>query len=552
MTETHHPADEYKQRGSDALKKGNHHEAEALYTQALVLDPENHTIYSNRSLARLKLKNHEGALADANRCMHLDPVFVKSYFRKGAALEALGRLKDAAEAFKEGYDLDTTSSIMRKKYQQLSREYQRQAEENKENPEDNKLHKQWKEAKDSMKRAEKDFEKWKELADKGDMEACANVGTAYATGHGVEKNLPLAKVFWFQAAQDGIAHAQHNLGTNIGGDEGKKWLYAAAAQGNFEAHLSLADIFRLAGDNEEELVWAIKAADSHENLEAQTRAALCSFERGNMGLAAKYFLKACTKMNSSDPDFNVIQCTLGDLYSTGTGVEKDIAKAIDHFKHAAKAGHPEAIFKIHEVYCTEGQQVEAKKALAIIGKSALQTAQHYHLHASAYLLQAKQSEPVDLSHVRTAEMRWKNALNRGYTAAALHLAECATLKKQVGASNEFMRMYVDNSLRSSGRNLEKMLLVGEKYAASVLKTTKQKEYTKALIYCSVARDLVGLANAQIGDIVLDVEATEGGLDVVQEEEEAEMAKEKEEDDAADEEEDEDIEELQEQELEELN
>lgn len=97
-----------------------------------------------------------------------------------------------------------------------------------------------------------------------------------------------------------------------------------------------------------------------------------------------------------------------------------------------------------------------------------------------------------------------------------------------------------------------MLLVGEKYAASVLKTTKQKEYTKALIYCSVARDLVGLANAQIGDIVLDVEATEGGLDVVQEEEEAEMAKEKEEDDAADEEEDEDIEELQEQELEELN
>jgi len=41
------------------------------------LAPNDHLLYSNRSLVYLKLDNPDAALADAERCLKLEPQFVK-------------------------------------------------------------------------------------------------------------------------------------------------------------------------------------------------------------------------------------------------------------------------------------------------------------------------------------------------------------------------------------------------------------------------------------------------------------------------------------------
>ena len=54
-----------------------------------------HIILSNRSASFLKLGEHEKALKDAQEAMALQPSYVKSAFRKGLALHAMGRFHEA-------------------------------------------------------------------------------------------------------------------------------------------------------------------------------------------------------------------------------------------------------------------------------------------------------------------------------------------------------------------------------------------------------------------------------------------------------------------------
>lgn len=53
------------------------------------------TTYSNRAACALKLGDHQQALTDADACITLDPQNVKANFRKGLALHAMGRYREA-------------------------------------------------------------------------------------------------------------------------------------------------------------------------------------------------------------------------------------------------------------------------------------------------------------------------------------------------------------------------------------------------------------------------------------------------------------------------
>lgn len=57
--------------------------------QAIKVDPEDATLYSNRSLCRLKSGEAHDALADAIACVNLQPDWAKGYYRKGAVLMSL-------------------------------------------------------------------------------------------------------------------------------------------------------------------------------------------------------------------------------------------------------------------------------------------------------------------------------------------------------------------------------------------------------------------------------------------------------------------------------
>lgn len=97
----------YKDEGNRAFKEADYRQASVHYTQAVdtiqVLslsdNPEAAEVMkaalSNRAACSLKLGEHTIALEDASACLQLDPQHVKATFRKGMALHALQRYREA-------------------------------------------------------------------------------------------------------------------------------------------------------------------------------------------------------------------------------------------------------------------------------------------------------------------------------------------------------------------------------------------------------------------------------------------------------------------------
>lgn len=70
-------AEELKKKGNDAMKKGKLEEAVQLYTQAILKDPTNHVLYSNRCAAYMKQEKYNEALEDASTTTKLKPDWAK-------------------------------------------------------------------------------------------------------------------------------------------------------------------------------------------------------------------------------------------------------------------------------------------------------------------------------------------------------------------------------------------------------------------------------------------------------------------------------------------
>lgn len=109
----------HKGEGNDAFKTGEYAQAVLFYSMAIdkstgldkitadfngtsgnsKVDPftERHIIFANRSACFLKLGHHEKALADADACLELESNYVKGLFRKGLALHALKRYREAID-----------------------------------------------------------------------------------------------------------------------------------------------------------------------------------------------------------------------------------------------------------------------------------------------------------------------------------------------------------------------------------------------------------------------------------------------------------------------
>ena len=119
-----------KAKGNEAFTSGEYAQAVLFYTLALDRAAElpdatsveeklsgkssdsftqlfpRHIILSNRSACFLKLGHHEKALKDGTEAHLLDASYVKGIFRKGLALHAMGRYKDAIEALAAAHKLE--------------------------------------------------------------------------------------------------------------------------------------------------------------------------------------------------------------------------------------------------------------------------------------------------------------------------------------------------------------------------------------------------------------------------------------------------------------
>lgn len=100
-----------KNSGNEALQAGKFDDAIKFYSDAITLDDKNHVLYSNRSAAYSSLRQYEKAIEDAEKCIELNPSFVKGYSRKGSALCYLQKYIEAYDAYKKGKLLNEKSGV---------------------------------------------------------------------------------------------------------------------------------------------------------------------------------------------------------------------------------------------------------------------------------------------------------------------------------------------------------------------------------------------------------------------------------------------------------
>ncbi|KAL6634317.1 hypothetical protein ACP70R_026988 [Stipagrostis hirtigluma subsp. patula] len=95
-----------KFQGREAVKHKDYFAAVEIYTKAMNLDPDDATLYSNRSLCWLRLGNGKKALTDAQACRMMRSSWSKACYREGAALMLLEDCEKACGAFLDGLKLE--------------------------------------------------------------------------------------------------------------------------------------------------------------------------------------------------------------------------------------------------------------------------------------------------------------------------------------------------------------------------------------------------------------------------------------------------------------
>ncbi|QUC19803.1 uncharacterized protein UV8b_04044 [Ustilaginoidea virens] len=86
---------ELKQEGNQHFQSGDYVGADSLYSKAIIADPKNATLYSNRAMARLRLGYWDSVIADCQTCLSLTPSSMKAHYYLSQALLAVGDFESA-------------------------------------------------------------------------------------------------------------------------------------------------------------------------------------------------------------------------------------------------------------------------------------------------------------------------------------------------------------------------------------------------------------------------------------------------------------------------
>ncbi|KAJ8536083.1 hypothetical protein K7X08_034484 [Anisodus acutangulus] len=98
-----------KEKGNQAFKEKQWQKAIGFYTEAIKLNGNSGTYFSNRAAAQLEMGNFLQAEADSSKAIDLDKKNVKAYLRRGTAREMLGYYKQAIEDFRYALVLEPTN-----------------------------------------------------------------------------------------------------------------------------------------------------------------------------------------------------------------------------------------------------------------------------------------------------------------------------------------------------------------------------------------------------------------------------------------------------------
>ncbi|CAM6084741.1 unnamed protein product [Calypogeia fissa] len=95
-------ADEEREKGNEFFKQAQYPEAVRHYTEAIKRNPNDVKAYSNRAACYTKLGALPEALKDADKCIEIEPTFVKGYSRKGTVQFFMKEYDKALETYQTG------------------------------------------------------------------------------------------------------------------------------------------------------------------------------------------------------------------------------------------------------------------------------------------------------------------------------------------------------------------------------------------------------------------------------------------------------------------
>ncbi|KAG1054530.1 hypothetical protein G6F43_003466 [Rhizopus delemar] len=116
-------ADKAREEGNTFFKEGKWPEAVERYTESIKRNDKDARPYSNRAACYLKLMAINEAEKDANRCIELDPTFVRGYIRKAAAQFVKKEYTESIDTLKLAQEHDKDGKCSREIQQQLAKAY---------------------------------------------------------------------------------------------------------------------------------------------------------------------------------------------------------------------------------------------------------------------------------------------------------------------------------------------------------------------------------------------------------------------------------------------
>ena len=87
-------AEQLKDDGNKAFKKGDYRVAIQCYTEAIAISP-NEIFLSNRAASHLAMRSYREALEDSQKAIELNPKYLKAYKRMAKAQIALNAHDEA-------------------------------------------------------------------------------------------------------------------------------------------------------------------------------------------------------------------------------------------------------------------------------------------------------------------------------------------------------------------------------------------------------------------------------------------------------------------------
>ncbi|XP_075225608.1 stress-induced phosphoprotein 1 [Lycorma delicatula] len=103
-------AEEMKNKGNELFNQGNYAEAIKFYSEAIKRNPDESKYYSNRAACYTKLAAFDLGLKDCEKCVELDPKFIKGWIRKGKILQGMQQQNKAITAYQKALELDPSNA----------------------------------------------------------------------------------------------------------------------------------------------------------------------------------------------------------------------------------------------------------------------------------------------------------------------------------------------------------------------------------------------------------------------------------------------------------